>query len=179
VPSHSSILSKIEALVNMLEKNCISQGSTILRDSRNLVARLKLLKGVTLLTRIYTGNVKTIYTNINADLARNAFQKALQQSGYLNKEIQQTAVRLLNISNKYNFFTYKGTVYHQLKGLIMGVHYLPLIANLFTAKFEKNLGKIIMLYGRFIDDIIIITNSTKKKIAINITNIKVPGLEIE
>jgi len=59
--------------MNMLGKNCISQGSTILRDSRDLVARLKSLKKMIPLTRIYTKNVKIIYINIDTDLARNAF----------------------------------------------------------------------------------------------------------
>jgi len=73
VPFYNNIFSKIEVLVDMLGKNCISQGFIILRDSRDLVARLRSFKGVTPLTRIYTGNVKVIYTNINTDLARNAF----------------------------------------------------------------------------------------------------------
>jgi len=70
-------------------------------------------------------------------------------------------------------------VYYQLKGLAIKIHYLPLIINLFVAKFERNLNNTIILYSRFIDDIIVITNNTKKKITINIINIKVPGLKIE
>jgi len=61
----------------------------------------------------------------------------------------------------------------------MGVYCLPFIINLFAAKFERNLSKTIMLYRRFIDDIIVITNGVEKEIAINITNIKIFGLKIE
>lgn len=108
-----------------------------------------------------TGDVASLYTNINHEGALNAVKWALEREDSVDEGFTIFLLKCLDFCLRHNFFWYDSKIYLQRKGVAMGAKFAPIVANLYMAKWEEegilsnNCGSI-LLYKRFIDDLLII-----------------------
>lgn len=132
-----------------------------LRDSDHL---LSVLPGqVPAGTMITSVDVVSMYTNIPTDHALAVIDKKLSS---IEHPLRQQIVRGLEVVMKNNYFTFNGDIYHQLQGTAMGTAVAPSFASIYLGIIEEVLldrfGPNLLLYRRFIDDIIMLTHPDSK-----------------
>lgn len=109
-----------------------------------------------------TGDVASLYTNIDHDGTLDAVRWALDSGDCsMEENLRDFILKCLEFCLQHNFFWYYNRFYLQTKGIAMGAKFAPSVANLYMAKREAEgvLGEEhvdIMLYKRFIDDLLII-----------------------
>ena len=108
-------------------------------------------------------DITSLYTNIDNIAARRCVIKLLQTNcksiNLYNLKICDIE-QLLNAYLSCNIFKCNNTYYRQTRGLAMGNHLAPILAIAYTDYIENStfLNDVI-LYKRYIDDIIVITKS--------------------
>ena len=135
-----------------------------LQDSQHLLQLLEKLKTTKFnLLHIYSCDFESLYTNIDLDLAINLTLEFIKDKNGLDLEhisLEGFKVLLFLIFNN-NVFKYKSSFYRQNRGLAMGAICGPVLANVVVYKLEIKWLYIHrpLIYRRFIDDIIIISES--------------------
>jgi len=108
--------------------------------------------------RLCTGDVKSMYTNIsrNTLMERLVVTLGAHEETY-PPELQHVLIQMVILVNDNCFFNSNGKLYHQRRGLAMGVSCAPTLANLYLALLEKKKRPLrtgtAILYVRYIDDI--------------------------
>lgn len=81
-----------------------------------------------------------------------------------------------------NFFSWQGNVFRQRKGLAMGTSCAPILANLYAAYYEDKAKVIfqdgVLLYVRYIDDILCLFQGTKEEARQFAGRLKLGSLQI-
>ncbi|TLD11797.1 hypothetical protein PspLS_11639 [Pyricularia sp. CBS 133598] len=116
---------------------------------------------------IATGDVTSFYTNIPpkdcAKVIAGAWKLYMSSS-----TIPASAIRkMVDFVMVNNFFGYRGTTFRQKMGLAMGTSCAPVLANIYAAYFERKARIVsqdgVLLYVRYIDDILCILQGTKEE----------------
>lgn len=141
---------------------------TYIRDSSHLVKRLTDINNVNRDTFLVTADVCALYTSIpHTDIIR-AVDRILTDRPPPHHPPKETILELVSLIIHNSFFEFDDQIYLQIKGVGMGQKSSPTLACLFMVYFEKDFLPTqdvdILYYGRYIDDIIFITNSTYKEI---------------
>jgi hypothetical protein len=106
---------------------------------------------------VITADVENMYTNISVDKINNI----LGEEQYRIDEKTKTLENIQTITTNTNF-EHRKEHYLQIKGLAMGSPISGALANIYMAHYENKILERhrtnILLYKRYIDDIIIITN---------------------
>jgi hypothetical protein len=106
-----------------------------------------------------TADVESMYTNINI----NKVIDILQTREY-NIPHKTTFLKILSLLMNNTTFQYDKSCYKQIRGLAMGSPISGSIANIYLGHYEKIIieknNQRILLYTRYIDDILIIAKST-------------------
>ncbi len=115
---------------------------------------------------IHTADVSSLYTNIPTKKGLELVEQFLNEYQSISStdyaRIDETINLLRSVLN-YNIFTFLGKTYQQINGTAMGTVVAPTYANIFMFMLERNLvnhlakEKILLYYGRYLDDIILIT----------------------
>lgn len=179
IPSHSWITSKVAEVVDYALQPMIELYPSILNSSKELVARLSKIDSVEGCWFI-TGDVTAMYTNIDPAAAERILRDMV---GYSSNRIRKSdLMKMIDFVLLNNFFRYEDRTYWQSTGLAMGVACAPVIANLYCAKFEKDMMKYrnskLKFYGRYIDDCLAILQGTETDVKNWIAKWKLPGLNI-
>ena len=137
VRSRRSYLKNSDQLLSNLAKLCVTDG------------------------RMYTLDVQSLYTSIPLEKALQAVQYFIQHDPLCEFIIQG-----LKIVMQWNFFEFGDIFFKQTEGTAMGSPVAPAYANLYLAYFEEQViiprfATNIILYKRYIDDVIMIWRSLK------------------
>lgn len=117
-----------------------------------------------------TADVSSLYTIIRHQ-ACEAVKWTLRNFTSLLCTYRKYIIKCIDICLNNNFFWYQQTFFQQKMGVAMGAKFAPSVANLFMAQWEeksvyKHTPSELLLYKRYIDDIIIIWKASKKKLVI-------------
>ena len=101
-------------------------------------------------------DVESLYTNIPIPDGIATVSQFLNMHS-TNSTLSAAIVRLLSISLYKNIFSFRDKLYIQTKGVAMGKHYGPALANIYLANWENGIltqyTDKILFWGRYIDDI--------------------------
>ena len=132
-------------------------------DFRNKLQQAKVTKK----SLIATIDVSNMYTNIDHLSGLQAVREAFDANPNPRRPDEEI-LRLLEISLTRNDFDFDGKTFLQKVGTAMGARYAPSYANIFMAKFERDVHKKCFLkpdvFFRFLDDIFIIWNHSKESL---------------
>ena len=154
-----------------------------LKDTYDFVGKIK---GFTIPSHalLITGDVSSLYTNMNLDRTLSVTKLALDKHRPLDVLLNNYLCKLLEVTLRNNDFTFNGDYYLQICGTAMGKSYAPGLADLYLEEFDYkacNEFKITpLLYFRFLDDVfsIMIATTTEVKEFENYLNSLIPGIKI-
>lgn len=148
------------------------QFPNILRDSSELIEHLNLLNALPDGFILVTLDVSALYTNINLDLLNS-----------LLHQIDPKFALLSHFITDNNYFQFANSVYKQLDGIAMGTNCAVSLANLFLAinldPFIYDRRDAVLLFFRFIDDLILIWTKSKPELLDFIETLQslIPGIK--
>lgn len=116
---------------------------------------------------LVTGDVTSLYTNMNLDRILTVVQDILQEHPDINRP-DEYILRLLDFTLRHNDFEFNGEFFLQTCGTAMGKSYAPSVANIYLRDFDKtattrHLIKP-LLYHRFLDDTFFIWTGTVQQL---------------
>jgi hypothetical protein len=137
---------------------------SFVRDSSTFQADL-LRTDFSATDEMYTLDVVDMYTSIPIEEALRAVAWFLFRVGH---PIMHEILKALRIVLETNFFTFGDTTWRQLRGLAMGTPVAPVVATLYLGYYEETrllppFTPNIMLYRRYIDDILLIWRPQAEK----------------
>ena len=103
-------------------------------------------------------DIESLYTNIDQKLATEWLVKMVYDNNIKLYGLKINDINyLINVILKSSFFKFNGVLYKQKRGLAMGNRIAPLLAIAYMNKIEAgSTDRDIILYKRYIDDILII-----------------------
>lgn len=117
-----------------------------------------------------TGDVASLYTNIDHKGALDAVKWALEKEDDVVREgLHMFILKCLDFYLQHNFFWCDNKFYLQIRGVAIDAKFAPSVADLYMAKWEAERGLgdgfgDIILYKRFIDDLLIICNGSMESL---------------
>jgi len=108
---------------------------------------------------LVTGDVSSLYTNMNIDRMLECTKIAFQNNPNKNRPDREL-IKLLEISLKNNDFIFNGQCYQQILGCAMGKRFAPALANLYLLEFDEKATNGFpikpLLFVRYLDDVFFI-----------------------
>ena len=144
------------------------QCKSYIRDTKDFLMKLSLIKNIPENSSLVTMDVSSLYTNINHEEDAEACFKKLEERK--NKSIPSIVIKNLTfVIPKSNAFRFGNEYYRQITGITVGTPMAPNYANLFMDNFEQNLmrdysqetGLSPLVWFPFIDDIFFIWTVNK------------------
>jgi hypothetical protein len=191
MPCHSVIFANFYKIMSKMLKLLIRQRPYVLESTHDLC---QLLHKVDLRNHprsagedyyIISGDIVAYYPNVPVADARAVVAE------YWNNYCNVTDIPdiykllfpfLLSLVDINPICQFEDKYFEQIRGLAMGAHCAPDLANLYAAKFEeKFVAKLISIifYRRFIDDIFILVTAKSEDAALVIANqLVIPGCQI-
>ena len=154
---------KMSKFIHQILHPLVKTSKTFLNNSLDLIHQLREIKPRKDFTLI-TADISSLYTNIPTKEGISLTTKEYQK--FQPKPITTIALQILlnNILNN-NFFLFDQKIFLQINGTAMGTSMAPTYANIFLKHKEENwlnsepLSTNIILFKRYIDDILIIYNN--------------------
>lgn len=177
VPMHSYVLGPLARILHAMLLPVQRSFPWICESSRNLCSEVADYNKTALtFTRLHTGDVVGMYTNIQWRYFEGALRTLLETGNWYD---EQTRAWILSASERIWFsamFQMGPYLVSQKDGVPMGLHCAPVFANLFMAFHEQGFinASPTLFYRRYIDDIFALDPSDE---ALN--QIRVPGLDIQ
>ena len=162
----------ISKLANTILSTYLDSVPSLVRDSTqviNCLESLKLSKKSCKSLTLVTLDVKNLYPSIPQALGSNmALQQAIPTFPPASKENKRKTMlkQMLKLVLEGNTFGFAGKHFRQKKGVAMGTPVAPTLVNLFMGKVEAEAlssweGTQPLVWLRFIDDILVLMESTK------------------
>ncbi|XP_040285898.1 uncharacterized protein LOC120999093 [Bufo bufo] len=153
-----------------------------LRDTTQII---EILEGLTVGEDwiMTTLDVQSLYTVIDHEAGLRATKAQLER----NKEMKtsQADFILEGIQHilEHNYFYFEGGFYLQIRGTAMGTRFAPSYANLFLAQWEREFidshrGGDLVLWRRYIDDIILIWKGDQESLNKFISELNINNLNL-
>lgn len=165
VSSHSYITTPASVWLDYFLQPLVREHiPTVLTDSKQLVNRIESTIINDPNCTLSTADVNSLYPSIPIKAGIAAVRMFLQLHCKITDQNRvNTICSLLKLILENNYFKANRKLYKQIKGTAMGTPCAVVFANIYMfMTFDKplriQLGEHVRLYGRFIDDIIIITS---------------------
>ena len=135
----------------------VKNSTNLAQDLKNIIIKDKY--------QLITFDIKDLYVNIPIEETINITKALLMAQNNNNNNITLQMLKLIKTMLQQNYFAFNGNIYQPKKGISMGSPLSGEIAEIFLYHLEKNNLKQIMdnkniiLYTRYVDDLIIIYNS--------------------
>jgi hypothetical protein len=177
VPMHSYVLGPLARILHAMLLPVQRSFYWICESSRNLCSEIaEYNKTAKSPTRLHTGDVTGMYTNIQWRYFRGTLQTLLESGHWYD---EQTREWILSASERIWFsamFQMGPSLVCQQDGVPMGLHCAPVFANLFMALQEREFlaASPNLFYRRYIDDIFALDPSDEP-----LDQFRVPGLDIQ
>ena len=169
-PAFNLMQSPISTYLTKALQPLLKDRPYVLHSTKDLCLKLSQLK---LNNRcfIVTGDVTAFYPSISHSKVKLVVENMLLQAGFSHPRTEHL-LEALDICLSDFYVRFNGISYQQLSGLPMGLSIAPVLANLYGAYFEElivpNIG--VTLYGRYLDDVFAIIESTSSKEALHIAS---------
>lgn len=145
-----------QAKISMIAVNRLEllqkQFDTILQNSFQLVTEMNAMSNQSNIKTMISFDFESLYTNIPLRDLYAVFKA--------HPKTCRTAP-LIQFICDHNYFEFNGSFYHQTDGIAMGTNVAPILANIYLAliidELINNLPGI-LLYRRYIDDVLILTD---------------------
>ncbi|TLS20270.1 uncharacterized protein PpBr36_11460 [Pyricularia pennisetigena] len=168
VPSHSWVTTSVSEVLDHLLQPLLERFPWVVASSKDVILQIEKVRTTnTKPVVIATGDVTSFYTNIPpkdcAKVIAGAWKLYMSSS-----TIPASAIRkMVDFVMVNNYFGYRGTTFRQKMGLAMGTSCAPVLANIYAAYFERKARIVnqdgVLLYVRYIDDILCILQGTKEE----------------
>jgi hypothetical protein len=165
VPSHSWVTSCLSQVVDHICRPILARLPWVVNSTKEVINQLEKISTNSENIWICTGDVVAFYTNINSkDCARvvaGAYQLYFPKSKIPTRHLAQMITFVMD----NNYFSFQEQVWKQIGGLAMGTSCAPVLANIYAAFYERHKivnAKGVLLYVRYIDDILCIFKGTEK-----------------
>lgn len=163
-----SLTSRLGEYIDLHLQPLVKKTRAYLKDTKHT---LQLIKELNMENDIImaTGDVSSLYTNIDHEGALEAVKWALDKEEGIDKGLCGFILKCLDFCLHHNFFWYNNKFFLQIKGVAMGAKFAPSVANLYMAKWEEESVMVeqytdMVLYKRFIDDLIIMWKGSKESL---------------
>lgn len=161
-----SLTARMGQYVDTFLQPAVQLTTAYLKDTKHLLQILQdtpVSEGHTLLA---TADVSSLYTIIKHHQACEATKWVLKRHSPLLCAQRKFLIKCVDFCLKNNYFWHNQKYYKQLTGVAMGAKFAPSVANAFMAQWEDssvhtNTPPQLMLYKRYIDDLIIIWNGDR------------------
>jgi len=184
VPSHSWVTTTTSEVLDYLCQPLLEQFPWIVNSSKEVINQIEKIRLISSdPVWILTGDVTAFYTNIPPkDCAREIgkFWKRLRNDSKIRP---RTLRNMTKFVMNHNYLEYRGQTFHQLNGLAMGTACAPVLANLYAGAFEWESRVChqdgVLLYVRYIDDILAIFQGSRTQAREFCGNVKLGPLDIK
>uniref|UniRef100_A0A803JHQ6 Reverse transcriptase domain-containing protein n=1 Tax=Xenopus tropicalis TaxID=8364 RepID=A0A803JHQ6_XENTR len=184
VPPGRPIISGIDSLTSNLSdfvdhflQDLVVRQKSYIRDTRDLLNKISNIEWRDTYCWI-TCDVTSLYTNIPHKRGIDSIQQKLRMESDLPPAFQTFLLDSISFILTHNYFVFDDRFYLQKQGTAMGSKFAPAYANLYMAVWEDDFiwgspifRDHIILYTRFIDDLLFIWNGPLDLIDTFITHI--------
>lgn len=169
VPSHSWVTTTTSTVLDHLCQPLLKQLPWVVASSKEVINQLEKVRPLSdKPIWILTADVVAFYTNIPpkdcSDKLAAWWRLFMKGSSIPHRSIRKMSRFVMD----NNYLSYRGQAFHQLNGLAMGTACAPVVANLYAAWFEKKARVVhrqgVLLYVRYIDDILCLFQGSKEEV---------------
>jgi len=169
VPSHSWVTTSTSEVLDHLLQPLLEHFPWVVSSSKDVIQKIEQVR-VTDTTPVWimTGDVTSFYTNIPPKHCANVIAGAWKLYKHTSSITHTTIRRMVRFVMDNNFLQYRGQTFRQVSGLAMGTSCAPVLANIYAAYFERKARVVhrdgVLLYVRYIDDILCFFQGTKEEL---------------
>ncbi|XP_040183666.1 uncharacterized protein LOC120916795 [Rana temporaria] len=161
-----SLTSRMGQYIDFFIQPPVQNTRAYLKDTKHILQLLDsvpVAEGTTLLA---TADVTSLYTIVGHHDACHAIKWLLRKYSNMMCKQRKYLTKCLEFCLKFNYFWHNQIYYKQAIGIAMGAKFAPSIANAFMAQWEESaiyehMPAELILYKRYIDDVIILWNGNK------------------
>jgi hypothetical protein len=145
----------------------LKDSNDLLRDIHNLNSN-KTLQSLPDKINILTADVEALYPNMDISLGLTLLKEFLNEINWDTPQRREFLLQAAEFVLTKGFIQYNEQIYQQSNGAAMGSPMVPPYANIFMYMLERNTvnkytqSGFLILFRRFIDDILIITQNSPK-----------------
>lgn len=183
VPSHSWVTTSSSEVLDHLLQPLLEHFPWVVASSKDVIRQIEHVRVAdSAPVWIMTGDVTSFYTNIPPKHCANVIAGAWKLYQHTSSITHTTIRRMVRFVMDNNFLQYRGQTFRQVSGLAMGTSCAPVLANIYAAYFERKARVVhregILLYVRYIDDILCLFQGTSKEARTFIQEYSLGHLEI-
>lgn len=183
VPSHSWVTTGTSEVIDHLLQPILKQFPWVVASSKDVIQQIESVQVTdTAPVWIITGDVTSFYTNIPPDDCAKVIAGAWKLYCHSSSISHSTIRRMVTFVMENNFFGYRGQRFRQVKGLAMGTSCAPTLANIYAAYHERKARVVhqegVLLYVRYIDDILCLFQGTKEEVGHFLQKYRLGNLEV-
>ncbi|KAJ1299566.1 hypothetical protein OPQ81_002533 [Rhizoctonia solani] len=176
VPAHSAMQSPAAKLCSMMLKPLVKNQPYIIHGSKDFIKKvssIRWFKEERSSIYIVGGDIEAYYPNVPKTEASQIVKKMMDMDPRQAEEnFGSFFEECLDVADSTVLMRFQDDWYVQTDGLSMGVAHAPDMANLYGAHFENqiipSLGKDILYYGRYIDDVFFIVKANSAEAALQL-----------
>lgn len=169
VPSHSWVTSTTSSILDHLCQPLLEHMPWIVASSKDVINQLEKVRAPTEQpVWILTGDMTAMYSNIPphdcAKIITGMWKEHRKESSIPAASIGKMSRFIMD----NNYLSYQQQAFHQINGLAMGTACAPVLANIYAGYFERKARVIskkgVLLYVRYIDDILSLFQGTREEV---------------
>lgn len=183
VPSHSWVTSRLSEVVDHLCRPLLEKMPWVVDSTKKVInnlTKVRIESGSDVW--ICTGDVAAFYTNVDAKNCAKTVAGAWSYYQPDSKISGKAIAEMIRFVMDNNYFSFQDNTYQQQGGLAMGTASAPVLANIYAARYERRLGVMnhsgVLLYNRYIDDILCIFQGTREELVAFLPTIELGPLTI-
>lgn len=183
VPSHSWVTTSTSEVLDHLLQPLLKHFPWVVASSKDVIQKIEEVRVVeNKPVWIMTGDVTSFYTNIPPAECAKAIAGAWKLYQHSSSITAASIRKMVEFVMDNNFFGYRGQTFRQVKGLAMGTSCAPVLANIYAVFFERKARVVhregILLYVRYIDDILCLFQGTKEEAVTFTQEFRLGSLEV-
>lgn len=184
IPSHSWVTSTTSTVLDHLLQPILDELPWVASSSKEVITGIEeCTPHGTAPIWIVTGDVVSFYTNIEPRQCSRVVAAAWKRFRSGSSITDKTIRRMVKFVMDNNFFSYRGQRFQQIKGLAMGTACAPTVANIYAAFYEHKSKVVhrdgVLLYKRYIDDILCLFQGTKEELSDFLHGFSLGTLEVK
>jgi ribosomal protein L15 len=146
----------------------LSNTEWVLKDSYDLLASFKLMNETDLphTVRIASADVDALYPSMDIKTGLQLVRNFIEELDWQTRQMREFLIKAMEFVLTNGYIVFENDIYQQTNGAAMGSPMIPPYANIFMYQLEKNTvhkyknSGTLLLFKRFIDDVIIITKDS-------------------
>jgi len=183
VPSHSWVTTSTSEVLDHLLQPLLEHFPWVVASSKDVIQKIEEVRVVeNKPVWIMTGDVTSFYTNIPPGECASVIAGAWKLYQHSSSISHSTIKKMVKFVMGNNFFGYRGQTFRQMSGLAMGTSCAPVLANIYAAYFERKARVVhrngVLLYVRYIDDILCLFQGTKEEAVAFAQEFRLGNLEV-